>query len=159
MSSRHICLVLHIKFFEIMNDYLFFYRRVRTLYACLAENDGELSFEPNQIITNGKPNFVSIVNSWSVLRNWKFQSPNGYVYIQSNQEVLLIKDPKYAEIDFWTISRGYFAIIICWYCLEWLRRNREWIANSCTSWAEPNVIWLLWIFRWMFDALSVWPNS
>ncbi|XP_061497831.1 rho GTPase-activating protein Graf isoform X2 [Anopheles gambiae] len=25
---------------------------VRTLYACLAENDGELSFEPNQIITN-----------------------------------------------------------------------------------------------------------
>lgn len=27
------------------------YRRVRTLYACLAENDGELSFEPNQIIT------------------------------------------------------------------------------------------------------------
>ncbi len=32
------------------------YRRVRTLYACLAENDGELSFEPNQIITNGKHN-------------------------------------------------------------------------------------------------------
>lgn len=29
------------------------FRRVRTLYACLAENDGELSFEPNQIITNG----------------------------------------------------------------------------------------------------------
>lgn len=28
-------------------------RRVRTLYACLGENDGELSFEPNQIITNG----------------------------------------------------------------------------------------------------------
>ncbi|XP_058837113.1 rho GTPase-activating protein Graf isoform X2 [Topomyia yanbarensis] len=28
--------------------------RVRTLYACLAENDGELSFEPNQIITNVK---------------------------------------------------------------------------------------------------------
>ncbi|XP_031635203.1 rho GTPase-activating protein 26 isoform X2 [Contarinia nasturtii] len=26
--------------------------RVRTLYACMAENDGELSFEPNQIITN-----------------------------------------------------------------------------------------------------------
>lgn len=26
--------------------------RVRTLYACLGENDGELSFEPNQIITN-----------------------------------------------------------------------------------------------------------
>ncbi|XP_012286877.1 rho GTPase-activating protein 26 [Orussus abietinus] len=31
--------------------------RVRTLYACLAENDGELSFEPNQIITNVKPSF------------------------------------------------------------------------------------------------------
>ncbi|KAF5300015.1 hypothetical protein FQR65_LT09271 [Abscondita terminalis] len=30
-------------------------RRVRTLYACLGENDGELSFEPNQIITNVKP--------------------------------------------------------------------------------------------------------
>ncbi|XP_054260735.1 rho GTPase-activating protein 26 isoform X2 [Macrosteles quadrilineatus] len=27
-------------------------RRVRTLYACMGENDGELSFEPNQIITN-----------------------------------------------------------------------------------------------------------
>lgn len=27
---------------------------MRTLYACLGENDGELSFEPNQIITNGK---------------------------------------------------------------------------------------------------------
>nr|CAD7200554.1 unnamed protein product [Timema douglasi] len=26
--------------------------RVRTLYACMGENDGELSFEPNQIITN-----------------------------------------------------------------------------------------------------------
>ncbi|CAG5079486.1 Similar to ARHGAP26: Rho GTPase-activating protein 26 (Gallus gallus) [Cotesia congregata] len=29
--------------------------RVRTLYACMAENDGELSFEPNQIITNVRP--------------------------------------------------------------------------------------------------------
>nr|CAD7441049.1 unnamed protein product [Timema bartmani] len=29
-------------------------RRVRTLYACMGENDGELSFEPNQIITNGE---------------------------------------------------------------------------------------------------------
>lgn len=28
--------------------------RVRTLYACVGENDGELSFEPNQIITNVK---------------------------------------------------------------------------------------------------------
>ncbi|XP_063622732.1 rho GTPase-activating protein 26 isoform X2 [Cydia splendana] len=28
------------------------YRRVRTLYACLGESEGELSFEPNQIITN-----------------------------------------------------------------------------------------------------------
>ncbi|XP_034195463.1 GTPase regulator associated with FAK isoform X1 [Osmia lignaria lignaria] len=28
--------------------------RVRTLYACVAESDGELSFEPNQIITNVK---------------------------------------------------------------------------------------------------------
>ncbi|XP_059480973.1 rho GTPase-activating protein 26 isoform X4 [Neocloeon triangulifer] len=27
-------------------------KRVRTLYACVGENDGELSFEPNQIITN-----------------------------------------------------------------------------------------------------------
>lgn len=32
----------------------FLCRRVRTLYACMAENDGELSFEPNQIITNGE---------------------------------------------------------------------------------------------------------
>lgn len=33
------------------------YRRVRTLYACVGENDSELSFEPNQIIYNGKPSF------------------------------------------------------------------------------------------------------
>lgn len=44
-------------FFAVIFDFLilrFFFRRVRTLYACLAENDGELSFEPNQIITNGE---------------------------------------------------------------------------------------------------------
>lgn len=35
------------------HSYLKCFRRVRTLYACLGENDGELSFEPNQIITNG----------------------------------------------------------------------------------------------------------
>lgn len=36
--------------------------RVRTLYACLGESDGELSFEPNQIITNvaasGEPGWL-----------------------------------------------------------------------------------------------------
>ncbi|XP_031840221.1 GTPase regulator associated with FAK isoform X2 [Nomia melanderi] len=35
--------------------------RVRTLYACLAENDGELSFQPNQIITNVK---ASVEPGW-----------------------------------------------------------------------------------------------
>ena len=30
------------------------YRSVRTLYACVAEHETELSFEPNQIITSGK---------------------------------------------------------------------------------------------------------
>lgn len=29
--------------------------RVRTLYACLGEGEGELSFEPNQILTNVAP--------------------------------------------------------------------------------------------------------
>ena len=29
-------------------------RRVRTLYACVGEHETELSFEPNQVITNGK---------------------------------------------------------------------------------------------------------
>lgn len=28
--------------------------RVRTLYACVGENETELTFEPNQIITNGE---------------------------------------------------------------------------------------------------------
>ena len=28
-------------------------RRVRTLYACVGEHETELSFEPNQIISNG----------------------------------------------------------------------------------------------------------
>lgn len=30
-------------------------RRVRTLYACVGEHEAELSFEPNQIITNVRP--------------------------------------------------------------------------------------------------------
>ena len=29
-------------------------RKVRTLYACVGEHDSELSFEPNQVITDGK---------------------------------------------------------------------------------------------------------
>ena len=29
-------------------------RKVKTLYACVGEHETELSFEPNQIITNGK---------------------------------------------------------------------------------------------------------
>jgi hypothetical protein len=37
-----------------MTVFNFRFSRVRTLYACLAENEGELSFEPNQIIINGK---------------------------------------------------------------------------------------------------------
>ena len=28
-------------------------KKVRTLYACVGEHETELSFEPNQIITNG----------------------------------------------------------------------------------------------------------
>lgn len=40
--------------------FIWIFRRVRTLYACMAENDGELSFEPNQIITNGK------IEMWNV---------------------------------------------------------------------------------------------
>ena len=31
------------------------YRSVRTLYACVAEHETELSFEPNQIITSVRP--------------------------------------------------------------------------------------------------------
>lgn len=30
-------------------------RRVRTLYACVGENESELSFEPNQILRNVRP--------------------------------------------------------------------------------------------------------
>lgn len=37
------------------------FRRVRTLYACLAENEGELSFEPNQIIINGERGNISLL--------------------------------------------------------------------------------------------------
>uniref|UniRef100_A0A0A9ZDM2 Rho GTPase-activating protein 26 n=1 Tax=Lygus hesperus TaxID=30085 RepID=A0A0A9ZDM2_LYGHE len=41
---------------EVSTNYVRMYRngKVRTLYACLGEHDGELSFEPNQIITNVK---------------------------------------------------------------------------------------------------------
>lgn len=48
-GGRDLC-----SFFSCIKRIFFCFRRVRTLYACLAENDGELSFEPNQIITNGK---------------------------------------------------------------------------------------------------------
>ncbi len=37
---------------------VFFCRKVRTLYSCDAENESELSFEPNQIITNGNIHIV-----------------------------------------------------------------------------------------------------
>lgn len=33
---------------------LFSVRKVRTLYACRGENEMELSFEPNEVIYNGK---------------------------------------------------------------------------------------------------------
>lgn len=46
----------------IFSPLLFSCSRVRTLYACLAENEGELSFEPNQIIINGE----SFLHLWSV---------------------------------------------------------------------------------------------
>ena len=41
-------------FANILFIFVFEYRRVRTLYACMGESEGELSFEPNQIITNGE---------------------------------------------------------------------------------------------------------
>ena len=37
-----------------------FSRRVRTLYACVGENETELTFEPNQIIVNGNNVFFSL---------------------------------------------------------------------------------------------------
>lgn len=52
LSPRDYLYVTSIISFDKLNIVVIFYcRRVRTLYACLAENDGELSFEPNQIIT------------------------------------------------------------------------------------------------------------
>jgi len=40
---------------------ILFPRRVRTLYACVGENETELTFEPNQIITNGKRSRDTVV--------------------------------------------------------------------------------------------------
>lgn len=39
------------------------------MYACMAENDGELSFEPNQIITNGVYNMENAVNLTCTQKN------------------------------------------------------------------------------------------
>lgn len=60
---------------KLTNIFVLFYRRVRTLYACLGENDGELSFEPNQIITNGnyrKSMFYSSFSSFLHFYNFSF---------------------------------------------------------------------------------------
>lgn len=41
---------------------------MRTLYACLAENEGELSFEPNQIIINGESSLEdALILAWELL--------------------------------------------------------------------------------------------
>ena len=40
-------------------------RRVRTLYACVGEHESELSFEPNQVITDG--NFLKLNNFFSAV--------------------------------------------------------------------------------------------
>ena len=37
-----------------------YYRNVRTLYHCEAENSSELSFEPNEIIKNGKFKYLNV---------------------------------------------------------------------------------------------------
>lgn len=47
------------------NSFTSYHRRVRTLYACLAENEGELSFEPNQIIINGEELQVFAQAQWN----------------------------------------------------------------------------------------------
>lgn len=52
-GKYYVCKSLDSKIVLILT-FVQIFRRVRTLYACMAENDGELSFEPNQIITNGK---------------------------------------------------------------------------------------------------------
>ena len=37
--------------------------KVRTLYACVGEHESELSFEPNQVITNGKLFYIIFSHS------------------------------------------------------------------------------------------------
>lgn len=61
LNALFFCFCLLWFFMLVFFCFFFFCRRVRTLYACLAENDGELSFEPNQIITNGECYFVCCV--------------------------------------------------------------------------------------------------
>ena len=46
-------------------------RKVKTLYACVGEHETELSFEPNQIITNGK----AILNHSVRIYNLSFIMP------------------------------------------------------------------------------------
>ena len=59
MRSMLIVFLFSASFFRSKRGNFFFFlfcfsRRVRTLFACLGENEGELSFDPNQIITNGE---------------------------------------------------------------------------------------------------------
>ena len=44
-------------------------KRVRTLYACVGEHETELSFEPNQIITNGWFTSLRSEMMWGLIEN------------------------------------------------------------------------------------------
>ena len=45
----------HLTHLWVMMLYIIPCSQVRTLYACVGEHETELSFEPNAIITSGKP--------------------------------------------------------------------------------------------------------
>jgi len=59
-----ICTLQHCARFMFVEEFI--------LYACLGENYGELSFEPNQIITNGTSNFLCLnsIICWIISLNF-----------------------------------------------------------------------------------------
>ena len=72
-------------------------RRVRTLYACVGEHESELSFEPNQVITDGKfdkkkkkNNFIVFHYSILTFSTSKISYQTHYVCNNKTEEIFAI---------------------------------------------------------------------
>lgn len=116
-------------------------RRVRTLYACVGEHDSELSFEPNQVITDGKFSFWNYFTNDSFLHQLK---GNKIGYSKGRQNTIwlgnyLQSSPRRAKRNFWwsasSVFRCFVSTFKCQFrCFErcltliFVGKKSKWIA-------------------------------